>query len=61
MKDTQKRTRRKDSKGGERRLGSCLEGGAVKVGIWIVFLELLNNPPRRSAVGYMVTDTSEHA
>jgi hypothetical protein len=42
-------------------LCSRLEGGAVKVGVRIVSLELLDGPPGRSAVGDMAADTFRHA
>lgn len=40
---------------------SRLEGGPVKVGVRIVSLELLDDPPGRSAVGDMAAETFGHA
>lgn len=54
---------RKGSKRGERRLCSCLageEGCAVKIGVRIVDFELLDGPPRRSAVGDVAAETFWH-
>ena len=42
-------------------LQPLLEGGAVKVGVRIVSLELLDGPPGRSAVGDMAAETFGHA
>ena len=64
MKDSQKKTRRKDGEGGEGRLCSRLvgeEGRAVEVGVRIVDFELLDGPPRRSAVGDVAAETFRHA
>ena len=61
MKDGQER---KDSEGGERRLCSRLageEGRAVEVGVRIVNFELLDGPPRRSAIGDVAAETFQHA